>query len=149
MTIMRDMGKKPISLPCGAEAIVEGYVYKADGTTNQMIKITAKGDAAFAIALSSTLDPQLATAKTMTAGDNWEFALIGSKMTVMVASKITTTYQFGGKVYLSDDVDGMVNATAATSRPIGHYVGPDNITTATSGQLIEVYLDIPYGTANE
>jgi len=148
MSIMRDMGKKPTSLPCAAEAIVEGYVYKASGTTNQMTKITAKGDTAFAVALSSTLDPQLATAKTMTAGDNWEFALIGSKMTVMVASKTTITYQFGDMVYLSDDVDGMVTSAHATSRPIGHYVGPDATTTATSGQLIEVYLDVPIGTAN-
>ena len=149
MTILRDMGKKPISLQCAAEAIVEGYVYKRNSTTDDMTKITAKGDEAFAIALSSTLDCQNGDAKTMTAGDNWEFALIGSKQTVQVASKTGTTYQFGGKVYLSDDVDGMVNATAATSVPIGHYVGPDNITTATSGQLIEVYLDIPIGTAAE
>ena len=112
-----------------------------------MTKISAKGDEAFAVALSSTRDPPRGSAKSMTAGDNWEFALLGSKMIVTVASKTGTTYQFGGIVYLCDDVDGMVNATAATSRPIGHYVGPDALATTASGQLIQVYLDIPIGTA--
>lgn len=149
MTILKDMGKKPISLPCAAEAIYEGYVYKESSTTNRMTAITAKDDEAFAIALSSTVDCQTGDAKTMTAGDNWEFALLGSRMTVQVASKTGTTYQFGGKVYLSDDKDGMVNATADTSVPIGHYVGPDAIATTASGQLIEVYLDIAIGASPE
>jgi hypothetical protein len=150
MSIIKDMGKgSGISLPCGAEAIVEGYVYKADGTTNQMIKITGKADTAFAIALTTTLDPQTGEAKTMTAGDNWGFALLGSKMVVTVASKTGTTYQSNAKVYLCDDVDGMANATADTSTPIGHYAGPDALVTTTSGQLIQVYLDIGTGAAAE
>ena len=148
MGIMRDMGRNGITLPCYGEAIVEGYVYKEYSTTNQMTKISAKGDEAFAVALSSTLDPVLATAKTMTAGDCWEFALLGSKVTVQVASKTGITYAHTDKIYLCDDVDGMVNNVAATSVPIGHYVGPA-VTTASSGQLIEVFLDITSGTAAE
>ena len=149
MTIIRDMGKgSGISLQCAAEAIYEGYVYKCNSTTDDMTVITAKGDAAFAIALSSTLDPQTGDAKTMTAGDNWNFAMLGSKMVVTVASKTGITYTKNAKVYLCDDVDGMINQTADTSVPIGHYAGPV-LTTAASGQLVEVYLDIATGAATE
>jgi hypothetical protein len=148
MSVIKDMGRVGRSLPCAAEAIVEGYVYKytADG---YMTIITAKGDSAFAVALASSLDPQLATAKTLTAGDNWSFAELGCKMIVTVASIASRTWTGHPMVYLADLVDGMVDTAHATSRPIGHYAGPSGLVTSSSdGDLIEVYLDVQPGADN-
>lgn len=134
-----------VSLPCAAEAIVEGYVYKDDGN-GRMTKITAANDIAFAVALSSSLDPQTGELVAKSAGDNHGFALLGSGLIVNVKTVGSQTYQFGAMVYLDDTTDGMVTATAAGSRPIGHYVGPDGAQPA-AGDMIPVYLDVPIGEA--
>lgn len=136
-----------VSLPCAAEAIVEGYVYKDNGS-GQMTKTTAKNDVAVAVALSSSLDPQTGAPVVKAAGDPHGFALIGSGLIVKVASVASATYQFGAKVYLSTTA-GMVTSSVATSTPIGHYVGKDNMTTSSAGELIDVYLDMPIGSAVE
>jgi len=132
-----------VSLPCAAEAIVEGYVYKDNGS-GQMTKTTATNDIAFAVALSSSLDPQTGELVAKSAGDNHGFALLGSGLIVNVKTVGSQTYQFGAMVYL--DTDGMVTATAAGSRPIGHYVGPGGAQPA-AGDMIPVYLDVPIGEA--
>lgn len=150
MSIVRDMGKgRGVSLPCYSEAIKEGYVYKMYSTTDEMTICTAIGDLAYAIALSSSLDPQLGTAKVMTEGDNWGFALLNSKLIVTVASEASQTWEAGAIAYLST-TDGTVGTTYGGSayRPIGHYFGPDHYTTSsTAGEFIEVYLDIPIGAS--
>ena len=138
-----DQSNNYVNLPVAAEAIYEGYVYLWDGS-NHLTVITGKADAAFAVAAKSSRDPQLNTAKTMTAGDSWSFFVLGSGELVNVASIASQTWKNGAKVYLDDSIDGMVTTTNSTSTCIGHYKGKESlVTSATDGDLIQVILDQP------
>ncbi len=124
----------------------EGLVLKK-GAGDALEIITAKGDAAMAVLDQGFVNSEQ-TVKTTVSGDRAGVFLLGSGAIVKVASVTTITYTLGCKVYLDDAVDGMVNKTAATSVPIGHYVGDGEATTA-SGDLVDVVLDVPIGTAAE
>ncbi len=148
MSTVTQTGVQGVSLPCAAEAIYKGKLYKDNGS-GQMTVCTAKGDTVVAIALESTVDAQTGDAKTLAAGDQADFALLGSGMIVQVYSEASTTYQTFGAVYCADTTDGACNITAATSRPIGFYMGKDATATSSSaGDLIPVYLGTAIGAAN-
>lgn len=138
-----EMNSNFVNLPVAAEAIYEGYVYKI--TSGNLTVITAKGDAAFAVAAKSTRDPQLNTALTMTAGDMWAFYLLGGGNIVNVAAVAGDTWKLGAKVYLDTSVDGMVTTDLDTNGVcIGHYKGKESLVIgATDGVLIQVILDVP------
>ncbi len=143
MSLIQSNGTNALPCHCAAEAIYNGYVYKDSGTSGRLTAITAKGDAALAVADRSTLDPDDGTAEAMTAGYTHPFWILGCGAVVEVASVTSTAYTFGCKVYLDDSVNGQVCATAATSTPIGRYWGVGE-TTASAGQLIPVLLcEIP------
>lgn len=122
----------------------EGLVLKKD-SGNTLTLITAKGDTAVAVLDQAFVDATQ-TAKTTVTGDKVGVFFLGSGAIVKVASETTITYTSGCAVYLADSTDGMVNITASTSRPIGHYVGDGEATTA-SGDLIDVILDVAIGAA--
>lgn len=122
----------------------EGLVLKKD-TGNTLTLITAKGDTAVAVLDQAFVDDEQ-TVKTTVSGDKVGVFFLGSGAIVKVASVTTLTWTTGAAVYLDDAVDGMVNTAAATSRPIGHYVG-DGETTTASGDLIDVILDVQIGAA--
>ena len=131
-------GNVPISMPCAAEAIAEGKVYKDNGS-RQMTIITAKGDVAQGVAAYSSLTD--GSAKTLTAGDSMPFYLVGSGAIVEVASGNTETWSFGALVYLHDSVDGVVTTSTSSSTCIGTYWGTDGLVTSAAGELIIVKLD--------
>lgn len=124
----------------------EGLVLKK-GSGNALELITAKGDTAVAI-LDQPFVDATQTAKTTVSGDQVGVFFLGSGAIVRVVSATTITYATGAKVYLDDALDGGVNVTAATSVPIGHYVGTGETTTA-DGDLVSVILDIEIGQAAE
>ena len=123
----------------------EGLVFKI--TTNAMTIVTAKGDASVAVADQAMMD-DTQTAVTARSGEKEGFFLLGSGAIVRVASATAITYATGAKVYLDDAQDGMINVTAATSTPIGHYVG-DGETTTANGDLVDVILDVMIDAATE
>jgi hypothetical protein len=135
-----------VSLPVAAEAIHEGYIYKDDGSY-RMTKITAKGDTAIAIAKSSTMDAQLATARTMPVGEEWDFYMLGCQKIVNVAFAGSNTVVPFAPIYLDDSTDGMASVTPSTSQPIGHAMVKKS-TAASSGDLLPVLLDTKIGAAN-
>jgi len=139
-------GSVPFQLALTASEGVaqEGLVFKI--TSNALTIVTAKGDTAVAVADQKLADTE-GTATTARSGQKIAVYLIGSSAVVNVASKNTETWAIGAPVYLADDVDGAVTASASTSRPIGHYVG-DGETTSASLQLIPVILDVQIGAAN-
>lgn len=123
----------------------EGLVFKI--TTNAMTIAVAKGDAAVAVADQAMMD-DTQTAVTATSGEKEGFFLLGSGAVVRIASITGITYAIGDKVYLDDSQDGMINKTAATSTPVGHYVG-DGETTTANGDLVDVILDVMIDAATE
>lgn len=124
----------------------EGLVLKK-GSGNTLEVITAKGDAAVAVLDQAFVD-STQTAKTTVTGDRVGVFLLGSGAIIKVASATTITYTVGCKVYLDDGLDGGVNVTAATSTPIGHYVGDGEATTA-DGDLVDIVLDVMIDAATE
>lgn len=143
MGMVRYTGTVPVSLPCAAEAVYEGMVYKDDGS-GRMTKITAAADKPVAIALESSLDSKTGSARTLTAGEGMPFALIGSGAIVTIRSEDSTTYQSFGAVYTCTDggTDGYCCATSSSAVKIGHYLLPDALTTAAAGEQIPVILDV-------
>lgn len=144
MGIIVDTGVRAVSLPCAAEAIVEGYLYKDDGS-GRMTVATTVNDSVVAVALDSSLDPQDASAKTLTAGDEMPFAMLGSGMIVGVASATSTTYQTHAAVYNAQTAtaNGYCEADSSNSATkIGHYMGKDAYATATAGEKVSVRLDV-------
>lgn len=123
----------------------EGLVFKI--ASNALTITTAKGDAAFAVADQALLD-DTQTARTANADEKVGVFILGSGAIVKVASITGITYATGDKVYLDDSQDGMINKTAATSTPIGHYVG-DGETTTANGDLVDVILDVMVDAATE
>ena len=149
MGLVRGDGKE--ELPCAAEAIYEGYLYRAysGATPNYGMTITTSvGDVVAGIAEESSKDA-FGAAKTLAAGDKASFYLPGCGKIVKVASVITQTWHRGAAVYTSQsaNADGMVETSSSSAVMIGHYMGPEGIQTATSGQLIEVLLDVKIGGA--
>lgn len=135
----------PINMTCtNAETYYEGYVYKI--TTNALTIIDAKGNTAVAVCDQDSVDAEQ-TAKAAVTSEKKGFFPIGCGAVVYVASVLSRTYAVGCPVYLDDAVDGMVTESAATSRPIGHYMGDGETTSATSGDLIPVVLDVQIGAA--
>lgn len=138
---------KPFNYPVSASLATlsqEGIVLKKD-TGNTLTLITAKGDLVHAVLDQAFVDSSQ-TAKTTVSGDRVPVFWVGSGAVVRVASVTTITWAFGEAAYLSDTVDGMVTNVAATSRPIGHYVGEGETTTA-SGDLVNVLLDVAVGAS--
>jgi len=127
-----------------AETIYRGYVYKI--SSNALTKITAKGDTAVAVADASTVD-STGTARAARTGEKIGAFFLGCGDIVQVASVASQTWAVGAAVYLDDSVDGQVTTSASTSRPIGHYVGVGEVTSASNGDLIDVQLDVPSGAA--
>ena len=110
--------------------------------------LEAKGDTAVAIADQKLADTE-GTATTARTGQKVAVFMIGCGAIVNVAATKNETWAVGVPVYLDDTVDGMVSITAATSRPIGHYVGDGETTTvATDGDVIPIVLDVQIGAAN-
>ena len=134
---------KTLNMPCAAEAIYEGYVYKL--SSGNMTVCTTVNDKAYGVAAQSSMDWELNTARTMVAGENWQFYPLGCEEIVNVASLTSLTWKPGAKVYLdqSASADGLVSTDSSSSATvIGHYKGPQ-ITTSAAGQLIQVILDTP------
>jgi hypothetical protein len=144
MTDVRFTGVKMTDLACAAVAIYEGYVYKDDGS-GQMTPCTAITDTAIAVAAYSSIDPQLGTAKTMTAGDSHAFYLLGSGAIVNVVSVGSITWQFGDVAYLSTTTGYVTNSQGSSAKKIGHYIGKDAV-AATAGDFVQIVLDVPIGT---
>ena len=141
-------GKVPFQLTLTAAEGVsqEGIVFKI--TSDALTIITAKGDTAVAIANQKLADTE-GTATTARTGQKVAVFMIGCGAIVNVAATKNETWAVGEPVYLDDTVDGMVSITAATSRPIGHYVGDGETTTvATDGDVIPIVLDVQIGAAN-
>lgn len=143
MTDVRFTGVKMTDLACAAVAIYEGYVYMDDGS-GQMTACTGITDTAIAVAAYSSIDPQLGTAKTMTAGDSHAFYLLGSGAIVNVVT-VTATWQFGDVAYLSTTTGYVTNSHGTNAKIIGHYIGKDNV-TASAGDYVQIVLDVPIGT---
>lgn len=122
----------------------EGLVLKK-GSGNTLEIITAKGDTAIAVLDQAIVDVTQTSRATRT-GEKAGVFILGCGAVVNVASVTGITYTTGAAVYLDDSVDGMVTTTAATSRPIGHYVG-DGETTTASGDVIPVVLDVQIGAS--
>lgn len=142
-------GKTPMNYPVTASKSnlsQEGLVLKK-GSGNALELITAKGDAAAAV-LDQPFVDATQTAKTTVSGDQVGVFFLGCGAIVRVASATTITYATGAKVYLDDAQDGMINVTAATSTPIGHYVGTGETTTA-DGDLVNIILDVMVDAATE
>ena len=144
MGIIVDVGISGQSQPCAAEAVVEGYIYKDDGS-GRMTKCASVTDVFTGGALGSSLTADDGTAKTLTAGDEMPFALAGSGMVVGVAASNGKTFQKFAAVYTAQtsDTDGYCDSSSANSAvKIGHYMGKDNYTVGTAGELIPVMLDV-------
>lgn len=139
MAIIVQNGVSPESKNCAAEAIYEGKLYKYD-TSGNLTVITAKGDAAAAVAVASSYETD-GTAKTMTAGEGHPFVMINSNVIVQCYSGITETYSVGAAVYLHDSVDGAVTTSNSSSVCIGTYEGMDGLVTTAAGDLVAVRLD--------
>lgn len=144
MGMVRYTGVVPVSLPCAAEAVYEGMVYKDNGS-GQMTKITTVTDTPVAVALESSIDSKTGSARTLTAGEGMPFALLGSGAIVTVRSEDSTTYQSFAAVYTcqSAGTDGYCDSDSSNSAvKIGHYLLPDALTTAAAGEQIPVILDV-------
>ena len=140
MTSVNGATPRNMVLTASLATFTEGAVLKK-GSGNTLEIITAKGDSAVAVMDQSFVD-MTQTAKTTVTGDRAGVFFLGSGAIVKVKSATTITYTVGARVFLDDGVDGAINITAATSTPIGHYVGDGEATTA-DGDLVDVILDIP------
>lgn len=140
MTSVNGATPRNMVLTASLATFTEGAVLKK-GSGNTLEITTVKGDAAVAVMDQSFVD-MTQTAKTTVTGDRAGVFFLGSGAIVKVKSATTITYTVGARVFLDDGVDGAINITAATSTPIGHYVGDGEATTA-DGDLVDVILDIP------
>lgn len=140
-----DGNSKPYNLAATAsETYYAGNVVKAD--TNAVTIIDAKGDTALGVVDQSTINSEQ-TARAARSGESIGVFLLGSGAIVKVSSVASQTWALGAEVYLDDTVDGSVTTSAATSTPIGHYVGAGETTSASDGDLIDVLLDVQVGAA--
>ena len=140
-----------VNLPCAAEAIYEGQVYKI--RSGLMTVTTANIDKAFAIAAQSTRDWQLNTSRILTSGDYWQFYMLGCNMIVNVQSIASAVWHLGDIVSLGGtstnvETNGRVKeVTHDSSVVIGHYLGTVNKTISSTTQdvdsteFIQVLLD--------
>ena len=131
-----------------AGTYLEGQLLKEGTGATRVALISAKGDTAIAVVDQTVFAHKSTTAKTYTAGEGIMAYPLGCKAVVLVSSEITVTYNPGAAIYLADTVDGDVNATAATSRPIGHY--PRWLAarvTVAAHEKVPCYLDVEPGAA--
>lgn len=135
-------------LPCKAEAIKEGYLYKVDSSASyRMTKAAAVNDVISGVAVESSLDA-VGAAKTLTAGETAIFYNPGCGKVVKVASLTALTWHRDAAVYAAPTASGsyMVSTSSANSaQKIGHYKGQEGLVTAADGELIDVLLDVPIG----
>jgi len=134
------------SMPCAAEVIKKGYLYKADASYN-MTKITTVTDVVLGIAAVSSIDDD-GNAKTLAAGQAMNFFRPGCGKKVEVAMISGITLRRGDRIYTAQtaEADGCAkNSSANSAVCIGTYYGPDNITTVSNGELAAVSLDTPVG----
>ncbi|MFA7164593.1 MAG: hypothetical protein WC124_01935 [Desulfoplanes sp.] len=130
-----------INLPCAAIYVYEGYAYVM--SSGQMVLSTAVTDDVL-IAAESSIDDE-GNAKLLTAGQTMPFYLPSTGKVVKVASLTGITYTSLCPVYLST-TDGVVCVTTDNSTTlVGHYTGPNNVATASTGDLIDVVLDTALG----
>jgi hypothetical protein len=145
MADVRFTGVKMMSLPCAAEIIYEGKLYKDDGS-GRMTVCNGVTDTVLVVAAYSSIDVQLGSAVAKVVGDNHPFFLIGSGAIVLVPCDGSITMQFGDKVYVGQTNNGYANtSTTSTPKAVGHYVGKDN-KAYTDGVMMEVVLDCPIGS---
>jgi hypothetical protein len=133
-------------MPCAAEAIKAGYLYKADGSYN-MTKTTTVTDVVLGIAAVSSIDDN-GDAKTLTAGQVMNFYRPGCGKKVKVAMIAGITLRRGNRIYTAQtaEADGCAkNSNANSAVCIGTYFGPDNVLTVIDGELADVALDTPVG----
>lgn len=134
------------SMPCAAEAIKAGYLYKADASYN-MTKTTTVTDVVLGIAAVSSIDDN-GDAKTLTAGQAMNFHRPGCGKKVQVAVISGITLRRGDRIYTAQtaEADGCAkNSNANSAVCVGTYYGPDNHLTESNGELAEVALDTPVG----
>ena len=134
------------ALPCAAEAIKAGYLYKADGSYN-MTKTASVTDVVLGIAAVSSIDDN-GDAKTLTAGQVMNFYRPGCGKKVKVAMITGITLRRGDRIYTAQtaEADGCAkNSSANSAVCIGTYYGPDNRLTESDGELADVALDTPVG----
>lgn len=141
---VRFTGARMDSIPAGAVAIYNGYIYKDNGD-GQMVVVADNTDTAVAIAAYSSIDPRTGAAKTLEAGNGMAFYKLGSGAIVEVAVITGELYEHHCKVYVAQtgQTDGHGSVTSTSAVCIGHYWGKDAVTTSEAGQLIPVYLDEP------
>jgi hypothetical protein len=133
-------------MPCAAEAIKAGYLYKSDGSYN-MTKTTTVTDVVLGIAVVSSIDDN-GDAKTLTAGQVMNFYRPGCGKKVQVAMITGITLRRGDRIYTAQtaEEDGCAkNSSANSAVAIGTYHGPDNHLTTANGELAAVVLDTPVG----
>ena len=133
-----------VNLPCAAEAIYEGYLYKIS-SGQATIATTVTDDCV--IAVQSSIDDDGA-AKTLAANQKMPFYLPHCGKVVKVASLNAMTYTIGAGVYMgpSASTDGLCGSSSGSSATrIGTYYGPNNVATSADGDLIDVLLDTPFG----
>jgi hypothetical protein len=134
------------SIGCAAEAIKEGYLYKADASYNAT-KTTTVTDVVIGIAAVSSIDDN-GDAKTLTAGQAMNFFRPGCGKKVKVAMITGITLRKFDRIYTSQtaEADGCAKNSGSNSAVcIGTYYGPDNHLTAANGELADVALDTPVG----
>jgi len=135
-------------LPCKAEAIVEGYLYKVDSSASyRMTKATAVNNVISGVAVESSLDA-IGDAKTLTAGETALFYNPGCGKVVKVAAITGLTLHRDAPLYAAPTASGsyMVSTSSSDSaQKIGHYKGSEGLVTTADGDLIDVLLDVPIG----
>lgn len=142
MALVRGDGIEDI--PCAAEIIHEGYIYKLDANY-RATKTTAASNTVIGVAVMTSVDDTGAQ-KTLAAGQVMPFFILGCGKKVKVASVSGVTYRRGAPVFASGTA-GMVTATPSNGAAIiGHYFGNDNLQTSADGELIDVVLDVPIGS---
>lgn len=145
-----DRTSEPVNMPMTASKAnltQEGLVLKK-GSGNALELAVGKADQCVAILDQAFVD-ESQTARTTASGDELGVFVIGSGGTVRVASKTGITWALGDTCFITDATDGMaLNVTETNSRPIGHYVGSGETTTA-DGDLVSIILDVAQGAALE
>lgn len=120
--------------------VTEGTLYMI--STNRLTTTTAVTSKPYAVATEDDLD-SAGTARTTTAGDRLNVALIGSGEIVMVKSITAQTYAKGAAVYVTQTAgtDGQVETDTSNSAvKMGHYVGAGEVTSGVT--KIKVILDV-------
>lgn len=133
----------PINIAAtSAETFYAGELVKI--TSNAITSSTDKGDTIVGVVDQSTVTGEQ-TARAARSGEMVGVWVLGCSRIVKVMSLTAMTYAIGAAVY-ADDTNMYCSTTASTSRPIGHYMGVGEVTTAT-GDLIDVILDVQIGAA--